>query len=177
MDPALFPRFVGTCPRTPGLCLLTSKGRASLLETYALPGSSAAADASSMGAGLAPAVPSRGTCLLPHRSMLCLNLVHPCRLCAVCVTVLVGVCTVPGHCSVAGASLSERAIRRCATRRPAVAFFLHSCASSAPFGLWHPWICGDLLCLHVLQGGVFLAPLVQCVFPCLHGLLWFCVVC
>lgn len=95
-----------------------------------------------MGAGLAPAVPSRGTCLLPHRSMLCLNLVHPCRLCAVCVSVLVGVCTVPGHCSVTHRSRSER-IRRCAMRRPAVAFFLHSCASSAPFGLWHPWICGD----------------------------------
>lgn len=61
-----------------------------------------------MGAGLAPAVPSRGTCLLPHRSMLCLNLVHPCRLCAVCVTVLVGVCTVPSHCSVVHRSRSER---------------------------------------------------------------------
>lgn len=54
-------------------------------------------------------------------------------------------------------------------------FFLDNCASSAPAGLWHPWICGDLLCLHVPQGGVSLAPLVRRVFPCLHGLLWFCV--
>lgn len=36
-------------------------------------------------------------------------------------------------------------------------FFLGNCASSAPVGLWHPWICGDLLCLHVPQG-VFLLP-------------------
>lgn len=32
---------------------------------------------SSTGAGFPPAVPSRGTCLLPRRSMLCLNLMHP----------------------------------------------------------------------------------------------------
>ncbi|KAJ1072078.1 hypothetical protein K5549_013945 [Capra hircus] len=31
--------------------------------------------------------------------------------------------------------------------------------------------------LHVPRGGVSLASSVWCVFPCLHELLWFCVVC
>lgn len=90
---------------------------------------------------------------------------------------LVGVCTVPGHRSVAH-PLSEgadQAVLHSSLSKQWL-FFLDNCASSAPVGLWHPWICGDLLCLHVPWGGVFLAPLVRRVFlPCLHGLLWFCV--
>lgn len=119
---------------------------------------------------------SRGTCLLPYRSMLCLSLVHPCVSLCCLVTVVVGVCTVPPSL-LCGALLSEQANPAVCHLSSSSGFFLDNCASSAPFGLWHPWICGDLLCLHVPQGGVSLAPLVQCVFPCLHGLLWFCVVC
>lgn len=44
-----------------------------------LPGSCAAAGVSSRGAGVLSSVPSRGTCLLKRRSVLCWNLVRLCE--------------------------------------------------------------------------------------------------
>lgn len=110
--------------------------------------------------------------------MLCLNLVHPClSVYCLCRCFLWASARFPVTALWCIPSPRVR-IRLCSTPRcPSSGFFfLDNCASSAPVGLWHPWICGDLLCLHVPWGGVFLAPLVRRVFlPCLHGLLWFCV--
>lgn len=124
-------------------------------------------------------VPSRATCSLKHRSTLCQEPSASVCVCqCLCVSVLVGVCTVPGRRSAMHHSCGGGADQapRCALLFNS-SFFLDNRASSAPVGLWHPWICRDLLCLHVPRGGVFLAPWVRCVFPHLHGLPWFCVVC
>lgn len=118
------------------------------------------------------------SCLLPHRSVSCVNLSASVCVCVLSVVSVSRGCLHGSRSLPRGALLLGHASQAVCHLVSSSGFLLDNCASSsAPFGLWHPWICGGPLCLHVPQGGVFLAPLVPCVFPCLHGLLWFCVVC
>lgn len=126
-------------------------------------GSAAAADAAGGGAGVPSSVPSRGTCL-PSAGLR--------RVGNQCVCVCLCPCPVSPFSWVSARSPATALQRVC---RPPVA---------AAYRLlpWRPAGGGTLgsagvfsVCMSL--GGVFLAPSVRRVSPCLHGLLQFCVVC
>lgn len=109
-----------------------------------------------------PAVPSGapGSCSAGPR---CVRTpVHLCVCVGVCRCAR-GVCTVLAavpHCI----TLAERV--RVGTALCVLVqqwLFLDTRASSVPVGSWHPWICRDLLCLHVLRVACSLLPGLTCV--------------